>query len=385
MNVITELGVPGKTGSCAVYLVVYIQGDRVRINTQIKCRAADWDTVRGKIRGNTALVRDHNMVIEKCRSLITDIIVRYRLLNREITPEILKQEYQNPSLRVDFYAFMSREITERYKAKEISYNTNKQHNTTLTKLKAYRKQLSFSEITPAWLTEFKRYLTGTLKNHPNTVHCTFKILKTYINIAIKKEIIQQSPFDHFAAKRTGSDRVFLDLPELQQLINLYNSHELPDRLQKVLRHFLFMCFTSLRHSDLVINARFDNLVSKTLVFVPVKTRAKNTAVRIPLNRHALKLIKDEGNPAGQMFDAISDQKMNQYLKEIAALANINKPITTHTGRHTFATLWLNRTRDVATLQRILGHSNISDTMKYVHITDDQISIEMQEFEGIITE
>ena len=103
-------------------------------------------------------------------------------------------------------------------------------------------------------------------------------------------------------------------------------------------------------------------------------------VRVPLGTAAVKLIADEGTIEGLIFRPLSEQRMNKNLKEIAKMAGINKPLTNHSGRHTFATLFIEKTSDVATLQKLLGHSRIEETMVYVHISESKIKAQMKIFD-----
>jgi site-specific recombinase XerD len=80
-----------------------------------------------------------------------------------------------------------------------------------------------------------------------------------------------------------------------------------------------------------------------------------------------------------LFGTITEQKMNEYLKKIMDFAAIDKPITNHSARHTFATMFLDKTNDVATLQKLLGHTNIRETMVYVHISTKKITEQMGNF------
>jgi len=102
----------------------------------------------------------------------------------------------------------------------------------------------------------------------------------------------------------------------------------------------------------------------------VKTRNhKRAAVKVPLTRYAWQLIRDEANTDGLVFNCLSEQQMNIKLKELARDMKVYKDVTNHSGRHTFGTLYIQKTNDVAGLQKLLGHSKITETMIYVHITD----------------
>ena len=103
-------------------------------------------------------------------------------------------------------------------------------------------------------------------------------------------------------------------------------------------------------------------------------------VKIPLCVKALRLIHDEGNTTGRLFHPCTEQRMNSNIKDIAAIAKIKKPLTNHSARHTFATLFIQKTADVATLQRLLGHSRIQETMVYIHISEQNLFDQMKKFE-----
>jgi len=87
-----------------------------------------------------------------------------------------------------------------------------------------------------------------------------------------------------------------------------------------------------------------------------------------------------GKTAGLLFKTISEQRMNVKLKDIVAGAGIPKKITNHSGRHTFATIYLSKTKDLAGLQKLLGHSSIAQTMIYAHINDEMLVKNMEAFE-----
>jgi integrase/recombinase XerD len=93
------------------------------------------------------------------------------------------------------------------------------------------------------------------------------------------------------------------------------------------------------------------------------------------------LINDENKKTGPLFEPISEQRMNAHLKDLAKMVGINKPLSNHSGRHTFATIFLQKTHDVATLQKLLGHSRIDETMVYVHINESDLILQMQNFQN----
>lgn len=178
-------------------------------------------------------------------------------------------------------------------------------------------------------------------------------------------------------RREATYPEFLSESERASLIDLYGSNYLPDKYNKVLRWFLFSCFTGLRISDLRA-ARHEDVSNNLLSIHPQKTKnVNNKRVDIPLTLFARKLIKDE-NPnriKGFLFDCYSEARMNKNIKEVMPVAKIDKVISFHNARHTFATLFLKKStkaNGILILQRLLGHSNIATTMVYSHILNDDI-------------
>jgi site-specific recombinase XerD len=369
---------PKKNGDCAIYLVVHLDYKSLKFNTGVCTNPGDWDYENKKVRGKSKVARDKNLIIDECKARMNDIFVRYRLQHVHLTADLLKNEWKNPSRRINFYSFFDEALQER--KKELAPNTYKQHKSNLTTMKDFRKELSFSELNPDFIAKYSRWLKLEQKNDINTIHAKMRVLRSYLNIAIRKNIIQENPFNQVKLKKAAVSRVFLSEEELQKLWKAYQDKKLTEAKTKILRHFLFMCFTGIRISDLK-SLEPSNVNGKMLIFNAVKTKnSKKTLLRIPLNKYARQLIKDEGVREGKLFNTISEQKMNTYLKKIPENTSIEKEITNHSGRHTFATIWLEKTHDLAQLQSLLGHSKITETMVYVHITDTGLRHQMASFE-----
>lgn len=368
-----------KDGSVAVYALVHLQNRSIKINTGVSVALDRYDKAKGRVRGNDKTAKDANLVIDKCLSAINEIFVRYRLQHRALTVDLLLREYKNPSLFVDFYGFLEQKINERVRTKEIGAVSGKHHKVLLNKLKEYKPELTFAEIDLKFINSFRGWCRKEKGNSVNTIQKFFGYFRCYMNIAVREEIISQNPFDLIHLRRVDVSRVYLNEEELKSLFNLYVDPELSEALRRTLRHFLFMCLTGLRISDL-IRLKKENIQDQTLKFIPHKTNSKKRLeLHIPLVDQARKLIQEEASECDFVFVTISEQKMNEQLKTISGAAKLKKEITNHSARHTFATLFLKKTKDVATLQRILGHSNISETMVYVHISTKEIDQQMKTF------
>lgn len=373
-----------KDGKTAVYCLVHIDNKSIKINTGVSVPLDRWDKTKGRIKGTDKDTKDNNLVIDKCLAAINEIFVRYRLQSKILTADLLLREYHNPTHYIDFYAWFDKKITDRVKAKEIGAVSGKHHRVVLNKLKAFKSELTFAEIDLKFVSSFRTWLRGPQNgNSVNTIQKGFGYLRAYLNIAIREEIITANPVELLNLKRTEVNMVYLTEAELKKLVEYYDRNEFQENYHITLRHFLFMCFTGVRISDLQ-RLKKENIQENTLKFIPYKTRAqKGKELHVPLIDKVRKLIADEGRESGVLFKVYSDQKMNKYLKKIADLAGIKKQMRNHSGRHTFATNFLRKTKNVAVLQQILGHSNISETMKYVHVSSKDIDDEMHIFNNLI--
>lgn len=367
-----------KNGLCSVFLTVNIDYRKLFFFTGVNCDPDKFDFDKGRLKGTTKTVKDDNLIIETCLATMNDIFVRYRLQNITMTADLLKNEWLNPSRRIDFYAFATEAVKER--EKEMMKQTTKNHYTNIAKLKEWKPKMMFSEITPDLIDQYRRYLKVKKHNDINTIHTSLKIWKAHLNIAIKKGVIRKNPFDEVKLTTAAPDRVYLTREELTVMWNAYKAKNMTDDKTKVLRHFLFMCYTGIRISDLKSMLK-DEVHDGRLIFQAEKTKnIKKKYIRIPLNSYALQLIKDENSATDKLFNTISEQKLNKYIKQIATKLGIDKQLSNHSGRHTFATLYLEMTNDLAGLQALLGHSNIQDTMIYVHVTEANTMKQMNIFE-----
>ena len=161
-----------------------------------------------------------------------------------------------------------------------------------------------------------------------------------------------------------------------------------ERLNQVRDVFLFSCYTGLAYADVNKLKRSEistGIDSQKWIFT---TRQKtDTASRIPLLPVALDLLKKyEDYPAcineGKLLPVLSNQKMNAYLKEIADVCGIQKELTFHIARHTFATtVTLANGVSIESVSKMLGHKNIRTTQHYAKILDSTVSRDMDMLRG----
>lgn len=146
--------------------------------------------------------------------------------------------------------------------------------------------------------------------------------------------------------------------------------------------FLFMCFSSLHVGD-ARRLQLEQFAEDHFIYFRMKLKnSKPAPIQVPISEPLKSLLRNIVGirKKGPVFEQMpSDQAMNIHLKEIAKIAEIDKVITHKVGRHTFATIFLKRTKDLATLKEIMGHSDIKETLVYAHVLDESKQEGMQCF------
>lgn len=384
-NVITLLrnDYEKRDGTRSVVLQLYIHRKRVVLPTSIEVSEDYWDDEKKLVTSKHPKAKDYNMIIERCRSQVNEILIKYRLAEKEITPARLRIEFQNQSNSILFNEWMRKEILTRKGL--ISSSTGILHNSVLNSLESFQGEVLFSEMDNTFLERFENHLKNSDSNKINTISKKMRTIRSYINRARGQKIIRDNPFDGYKIKKGKGRIIYLEEFELNKLIDLYSRDLVPKNMKKVLKYFLFACFTGLRISD-VKRLHFEQIVNDIIILIPTKKiNTDHETVTIPLCKSAKKLVYED-NPHriyGKVFDTYTDQVTNRYLKDIVKLKNIKKHITFHSARHTFATLFLEKTNDLASLQKLLGHSSINQTMIYAHVSEAKKREQIKVFDDLL--
>ncbi|WP_166965416.1 site-specific integrase, partial [Yeosuana marina] len=215
-----------------------------------------------------------------------------------------------------------------------------------------------SELGYKFILDFERFLRSQDSMGNNTVMKHIGRLRKMVSLAFKMDWIEKDPFMKFEAKYERKERGFLTLEEMQRIENKEFAIQ---RLQLIKDLFIFSCYTGLSYGD-VMNLTIDNLCKGIDGKQWIYTQREKTSipVKIPLLLKALNIIKKyERHPntihKQTLFPTISNQKLNSYLKEIADVCRIQKNLTFHIARHTFATtITLSNGVPIETVSKLLG-------------------------------
>ncbi len=203
---------------------------------------------------------------------------------------------------------------------------------------------------------------------PRTLHLHQTTLVRMLNAAVKEGMMDSNPFyalgRHERIAKSQSERDYLTKEELLAFA------EAPATNETTRRAFLFCCFTGLRYSDVSTLTWRDIRQADSGQVVSVRAMRKTgKQVTIPLNQSALKWLPDRNGckPGQKVFDMTGLSACNRCLKKIAAAAGIEKNVSFHTSRHTFAVLALAAGGDIYTVGKLLGHSDIHTTQIYADV------------------
>lgn len=263
-------------------------------------------------------------------------------------------------------------IENEMRLRNMKYNTLKGHITLLNKLRDYKVIVSFMDITYSNVVGFDKHMRdkGLSNVSINKNHSLFNM---YIKTAINKEYLSKNPYDLFIPpKGKNSDPIFLTLEEVDKIKNLSG---LSTKLSKVKDLFIFQCYTGLAYSDMQLFTKVDIQIHDNKEIIR-SSRIKTDESFVMLFLPDAKNIAEKYN---YDLPKISNQKYNDYLKLLAAhpKVNINKKISSHTARHTFATYLINNGIPLESVSKILGHSNIKQSQHYARILGKKVINDME--------
>ena len=267
-------------------------------------------------------------------------------------------------------------------------------------LRAFRAELNFSFFNEAGLTEYVRYLREVREMRNSTIGKQLSFLKWFLRWSFSQGMHRNNAYDTFRPKLKDTQKkiIFLTWEELTRL----REFEIPpakQSLDRVRDVFLFQCFTGLRYSD-VYNLRRSDIKEDHIEVTTIKT---SDSLVIELNKHSKSILEkyqDMVFEHDKALPVITNQKMNEYLKELAELAGINEPIRqtyykgneridevtpkyallgTHAGRRTFICNALALGIPPQVVMKWTGHSDYKAMKPYIDIADDIKANAMSKF------
>lgn len=378
-----------KKSALPIYMRISTACERTELSTQRKWEPARWNADAGRALGTKEDARSLNAHLDTLQSKVYEAHRQLIADNQDVT-------IRNIRLRMEGKRAESRMLIEIFKEhneqvaqlinKDFSPGTLERYETVLSHTVSFLQwkykvsDIDILDLNHEFVTVLEFWLKSVRGCSHNTAVKYISNLKKIINICVKNGWLIRDPFAGYKMNKREVVREFLSQEEIDIISNKIFSVE---RLSVVRDLFLFSCYTGLAYAD-VKKLKSTEIVTgidqeKWIFTSRQKTEAPS---RIPLLPPALSIVqKYERNPVclnkGIVLPMLSNQKMNSYLKEIADVCGINKKMTFHTARHTFATIiTLTNGVPIETVSKMLGHRNLKTTQHYAKILDSKVSGDM---------
>lgn len=341
-----------------VQIEVYYKGKRKFISTGVKVLPSEWDSENKIVLGSNSDF-NNNYLIGNMKKRIEEHIIDISRKGEEFSFTILDNVISG-----NIYSDMSfhRYVLERITKRKIKESTSNKLMTLYNHIERFGKFKRFSDLSAQNIKLFDEYLYEN-NISKTSIYERHKQLKSFINEAVSDGFLKQSPYLGLKFQKGKPEvRKFLNSDELKliedaeiELVHIKKARDL----------FILCCYTGLAYADL---NKFDFKKTTKIgeeYFIEDTRQKTDEAFHILILPKALEVL--------QKYDfkipKISNQKYNDYLKIVAGLAKVNKNITTHMARHTFATtILLENDVPIEVVQKLMGHSSIRTTQIYAKLS-----------------
>lgn len=379
-----------RNGLVPVHFRITVNGERIDQSLQKYVEVARWGAAAGKMKGNTPEARQLNTYLDALKAkvlkteremvqdgqIITFEAFREKWFGTAERPRMLLEIFQEHNNQV--LALIGKEFAQ---ATFTRFNTSKDHVAAFLQWKYEIRDIDISRLNFEFVSDYEFWLKTQKNCGHNTTLKYIADLRKVINNCIRKGWLVRDPFLGFKMTRHEVDKDFLTEDELQ---TIFSKDFETDRLNQVRDVFIFSCFTGLAYADVQKLKRTE--IARGIegdYWIFTKRQKTETASRIPLLPVPLQILeKYKDHPdctiTGKILPIPSNQKMNAYLKEIANICKINKKLTFHIARHTFATtVTLSNGVPMESVSKMLGHKNLKTTQHYAKILDRKVSDDMK--------
>lgn len=378
------------SGMATIFLRITLDGHRCEFSVHRKIKLDWWNIKTQLALGNSAEAQEINRHLGVIKNKVYSIQQNFERDNESYTATDLRDVL----LGKDKTKMMLLEIFQEHNDKVESligkdfsagtaerYRTCKKHVGEFIKKKYKKNDIPVKDVNHQFINGFEYYLKTTRKCAHNSAIKYITNFKKIIRIAHANDWIDKDPFLHWKGKLKIVEREFLTQEEIQKIIDMELRME---RLDQVRDIFIFCCFTGLAYAD-VKKLTKDDVVIGVDGEQWIKTRRTKTDTRsnipiLPIAQTIIEKYKDNElmKVKNLVLPVLSNQKMNAYIKEIADLCGINKNLTFHLARHTFATtVTLSNGVPIESVSKMLGHTNLKTTQHYAKILDMKVSKDME--------
>jgi site-specific recombinase XerD len=351
-----------------------------------------WDIKSGKAIGRTNEVVAINNLIDTTKAAIHKIYRDLQERDNNVSSEKIKNvflgiggEHQNLLATFDEYnkerqLLVGKTLSE---ATSEKYIMVRNHLCQFIKVWYNRTDIPLKEINHKFICDFEVFMLTTRNCAEGTTSRYLQIFKNFILAALRNEWIVRNPFVNYKIQIKRGDRGYLTQDEVETLMQ----HTFPaKRFERARDFFIFSCFTGLSFID-VRNLRKEQ-IQKSFdggMWIIGKRQKTSVTYKVPLLDIPKTILEKYEKtyqaklPNSPLLPVMCNQNVNTYLKEIGKLCKIDKRLSFHLARHTFATLTLTKGVSIESVSKMLGHSSIQTTQIYARITNEKIGNDMAVF------
>ena len=406
------------TENVPIRMRVNFASKRIEFTTGYRIDATKWDADKQRVKNGCSnklkqSASEINASLLEYYTEIQSIFKRFEVEDVMPTPEQIKEAFnalhkpvsegpkpKNEALPCDFFQVFDDFVEDCGRQNNWTDSTFEKFAAVKNHLTNFREGLTFEFFNERGLNDYVGYLRDVKEMRNTTIGKQLSFLKWFLRWAFKKGVHQNNAYDSYKPKLKSTQKkiIFLTWDELNRL----REFKIPSNkqaLERVRDVFLFQCFTGLRYSD-VFNLRRSDIKGDHIEVTTVKT---SDSLIIELNNHSKAILdkyKDVPFENDKVLPVITNQKMNDYLKELAELAGIDEPIRqtyykgneriddvtpkyallgTHAGRRTFICNALALGIPPQVVMKWTGHSDYKAMKPYIDIADDIKANAMSKF------
>ena len=381
-----------ETGEAPLYCRLWHESKRKIFSIGLKVTRNKWNQNKQIATGKSEMTQRINTQMEVIKKKLVEIETK---LIMEGSEDILEDMYalyigKTTVSRSFITLFEERYMTaKRMEGIKFKKSTLDKFKDVLELVRAYIKKsyhasdIPMNKVNFKFISGLEDYLLTVRRQKPVTINKNMQRVKQVTTYAMKCNYIKVDPFIDHAPLKVEKELVFLTTEELHKLESYQFAQE---RLAKVRDLYLFSVYTGLAyHEAFALQKKHIIMAFDKKFWIEMKREKTGKGISVPLLPQAMKIMEkydNGGDKEAHVLPAISNQKMNSYLKEITEIVGINKKLTHHTARKTFATtILLYNDVPIEIVSKLLGHSSIAVTQKhYAKVVNKKVSACMEKLE-----
>lgn len=389
----TNVNESDSAGRCSVMGRLTVGGSECVFSAKMLAPRSLW--MSGRAKGKSAEAVEINRRLDELRASALAIYREQSAVRERVTAEevrclllgmALGQETLLDYFRTYIEYFEQRVGVNRTIKSARTYRCAYEHVARFLSKRLRLSDIPFSALDRSVVDKFDLYLRTERRLAPNTVVLYMSRLHTVINKAIAAGIITADPFAGYEPPRPERRRRYLTREELQRLMTT----PLPSsRLYLVRDLFLFSCYTGISYGDMCrLTAANLETAEDGTVWIKAAREKTNIEFEIPLLDLPLHIIDKyrDTTSDGKMLPMYGNSELNKGLKQLATVCGIDRKLTFHMARHTYATeITLSHGVPMETVSRMLGHSRVDTTQIYAQVTENKIDTDTQSLDERIAE